>query len=63
MSVINMIQAGAKSQPRRESEMTRGGTIALDGTKIKANASWHRPMSYERWEDQIEVVYTAETPL
>ena len=32
--------------------LTRVGTIALDGTKIKANASRHKAMSYDRMKEQ-----------
>ena len=31
------------------------GTVALDGTKIHANASWHGALSYEHAE-KIEAV-------
>jgi transposase len=33
------------------SGLTRVGTIALDGTKIKANASRHKAMSYDRMKE------------
>jgi transposase len=32
--------------------LTRVGTIALDGTKIKANASRHKAMSYDRMKEE-----------
>jgi transposase len=32
--------------------LTRVGTIALDGTKVKANASRHKAMSYERMQEE-----------
>jgi transposase len=32
--------------------LTKVGTIALDGTKIKANASRHKAMSYERMQQE-----------
>jgi len=32
--------------------LTRIGTIALDGTKIKANASRHKAMSYDRMKEE-----------
>ena len=32
--------------------LTRVGTIALDGTKIKANASRHKAMSYDRMQEE-----------
>src|SRR5438270_12031076 len=32
--------------------LTRVGTIALDGTKIKANASRHKAMSYDRMQQE-----------
>jgi transposase len=32
--------------------LTKVGTIALDGTKIKANASRHKAMSYERMQEE-----------
>ena len=32
--------------------MVKLGTIALDGTKIKANASKHKAMSYGRMKEQ-----------
>src|ERR1700750_3170024 len=31
--------------------LTKVGTIALDGTKVKANASRHKAMSYERMQE------------
>jgi transposase len=34
--------------------LARVGTIALDGTKIKANASRHKAMSYERMKTEAE---------
>src|SRR6476659_4166862 len=34
--------------------LTRVGTIALDGTKIKANASRHTAMSYDRMKEEEE---------
>jgi transposase len=32
--------------------MTRVGTVALDGTKVKANASRHKAMSYDRMKEE-----------
>jgi transposase len=32
--------------------LTRVGTIALDGTKVKANASRHKAMSYDRMQEE-----------
>ena len=32
----------------REMGLVKLGTVAIDGTKIKANASRHKAMSYER---------------
>src|SRR5690606_6484862 len=37
----------------REAGMLKLGTVALDGTKVKANASRHSALSYER-ASQIE---------
>ena len=34
--------------------LTKVGTIALDGTKVKANASRHKAMSYERMKSEEE---------
>ena len=34
----------------REMELIKPGTVAIDGTKIKANASRHKSMSYERMQ-------------
>ena len=34
----------------RECGLVKLGTIAVDGTKIKANASRHKAMSYERMQ-------------
>jgi transposase len=34
--------------------LTKVGTIALDGTKVKANASRHKAMSYERMQEEEE---------
>jgi hypothetical protein len=34
--------------------LTKVGTIALDGTKVKANASRHKAMSYERMKQEEE---------
>ena len=31
----------------REMDVLKMGTVALDGTKIHANASWHGALSYE----------------
>ena len=36
----------------RELGLVRLGTIALDGTKVKANASKHKAMSYGRMKEQ-----------
>ena len=35
-------------QIAREAELIRLGTIAIDGTKVRANASKHKAMSYDR---------------
>src|SRR4051812_6084163 len=32
--------------------LTKVGTVALDGTKVKANASRHKAMSYERMQEE-----------
>ena len=32
--------------------LTKAGTVALDGTKVKANASRHKAMSYERMKEE-----------
>jgi len=32
------------------------GRVALDGSKVKANASKHKPMSYERMEEQEKAI-------
>src|SRR6516164_69134 len=32
--------------------LTKVGTVALDGTKVKANASRHKAMSYERMKEE-----------
>src|SRR6516164_5536589 len=34
--------------------LTKVGTIALDGTKVKANASRHKAMSYDRMKEEEE---------
>src|SRR5262249_5321513 len=34
--------------------LARVGTVALDGTKVKANASRHKAMSYERMKEEEE---------
>src|SRR5689334_1348396 len=34
--------------------LTKVGTVALDGTKVKANASRHKAMSYERMKQEEE---------
>lgn len=34
--------------------LTKVGTVALDGTKIKANASRHKAMSYDRMKEEEE---------
>lgn len=34
----------------REMGLVRLGTVAIDGTKIKANASRHKAMSYEHMQ-------------
>jgi hypothetical protein len=39
-------------QLARELGLVKLGSIALDGTKIKANASKHKAMSYERMKEQ-----------
>jgi transposase len=43
----------------REMGLVKLGTVAIDGTKIKANASRHKAMSYERME-QAEVELRAQ---
>jgi hypothetical protein len=47
----------------RDCGLVKLGTIAIDGTKVKANASQHKAMSYERMQraeaelkGQIEVL-------
>ena len=35
----------------REAGLVKLGHVALDGTKIKANASKHKAMSYDRMEE------------
>ena len=39
-------------QIAREAELIRLGTLAIDGTKIKANASKHKAMSYGRLQEE-----------
>src|SRR4029453_7153091 len=34
--------------------LTKVGTVALDGTKVKANASRHKAMSYDRMKTEEE---------
>ena len=36
----------------RESKLVKMGTIAIDGSKVKANASKHKAMSYERMQSE-----------
>ena len=43
----------------REMGLVKLGTVAIDGTKVKANASCHRAMSYERMK-QAEVELMAQ---
>jgi transposase len=43
----------------REMGLVKLGTVAIDGTKIKANASRHKAMSYERMQ-QAEVELKAQ---
>ncbi len=43
----------------RECGLVKLGTIAVDGTKIKANASRHKAMSYERMQ-KAEAELTAQ---
>ena len=43
----------------RECGLVKLGTIAVDGTKIKANASRHKAMSYERMQ-KAETELTAQ---
>ena len=38
----------------KKARMIRLGNVALDGTKVKANASKHKAMSYDRMEKDIE---------
>ncbi len=44
----------------RELGLVKLGTVAIDGTKVKANASRHKAMSYERMQ-QAEVELKAQT--
>ena len=37
----------------REMGLVKLGTVAIDGTKLKANASRHKAMSYERMKDKV----------
>lgn len=37
----------------REMGLVKLGTIAVDGTKVKANASRHKTMSYERMQQCV----------
>lgn len=39
-------------QIAREAELIRLGTIAIDGTKVRANASQHKAMSYARMQQE-----------
>src|SRR6059036_872405 len=39
-------------QIAREAGLVRLGALAIDGTKVKANASKHKAMSYQRMIDQ-----------
>jgi transposase len=39
-----------------EAEVMKIGRVALDGTKIKANASKHKAMSYERMQEQQKAI-------
>jgi transposase len=39
-------------QLARESKLVKMGTIAIDGSKVKANASKHKAMSYERMQSE-----------
>jgi hypothetical protein len=43
----------------REMGLVKLGTVAIDGTKVKANASRHKAMSYERMK-QAEVELKAQ---
>jgi hypothetical protein len=43
----------------QECGLVRLGTIAVDGTKIKANASRHKAMSYERMQ-KVELELTQQ---
>ena len=36
----------------REAKLVKMGTIAIDGTKVKANASKHKAMTYERMQSE-----------
>ena len=40
--------------PRGRSRISKVGTLAIDGTKVKANASKHKAMSYERMQEEEE---------
>ena len=43
----------------REMGLVKLGTVAIDGTKVKANASRHKAMSYERMK-QVEIELKAQ---
>jgi transposase len=46
----------------RECGLVKLGTISVDGTKIKANASRHKAMSYERTRGQAAGSHRPEAP-
>ncbi len=46
-------------KPAREMELVKLGTVAIDGTKVKANASRHRAMSYERMKQADSEIQAA----
>jgi hypothetical protein len=41
-----------RAQSRLNRELAKVGTIALDGTNVKANASRHKAMSDERMKEE-----------
>ena len=42
----------------REMKLIRMGTLAIDGTKVRANASKHKSMSYGRMKEQEQKLKT-----
>ena len=39
-------------QTAQEGGLVKLGTVAIDGTKVKANASKHKAMSYKRMKEE-----------